>query len=270
MGRILLDLPLFQIQGLRLLHALTETGRAIEVLPEHIPRLSTLRRHFEVPCAAAVWPRRALPGVEIHHRQPRTVVGRVERPLIFPHAVLKHCRERWPPARPVAFSFAGLMTPSRRTALAGWTDCADVVLKPSDRGRTFPGKAWDDDYFQLLCRSRFALCPNGDHVWTYRFFEAAMCGAIPVVETRCALYEGFAVHELGDAEFDWSEAAAEHNFALCAERLTVPLATLAAEIDRLERLEPLAIGPIRAAASWGRWAWSSAGAGRPGRARRGP
>ena len=110
-----------------------------------------------------------------------------------------------------------------------------VMLGASDKGRLFPGKAWDDEYFKMLLRSKFVLCPAGDFVWTYRFFESIMCGAIPITEGYCSSYEGFRYFTMADsaAEIQWSAVIAEYNFNLCVQRLTIPLDQLNAEIKRL-------------------------------------
>ena len=39
------------------------------------------------------------------------------RPLIFPRAIVDHCRTLWPTNRAHRYSFAGLLTDSRRTLL---------------------------------------------------------------------------------------------------------------------------------------------------------
>jgi hypothetical protein len=44
---------------------------------------------------------------------------------------------------------------------------------------------YDWDYYDNLRNSQFALAPDGEfYVWTYRFMEALMCGAIPVLDRR--------------------------------------------------------------------------------------
>jgi hypothetical protein len=59
----------------------------------------------------------------------------------------------------------------------------------SDDRRFVPTKAdpadrtvFDDVYFETLSQSMFTLCPRGDLPWSMRFFEAIMCGSIPIVE----------------------------------------------------------------------------------------
>lgn len=110
-----------------------------------------------------------------------------------------------------------------------------MVIWSSERGRSFPIKAWDEDYFRLLSQAEFVLCPSGDFVWTYRFFEAILCGAIPIVQAACPLYEGFHFLRADTPRAAWvrSPATVAHNFQLACDRLTVPPAELAAEVERL-------------------------------------
>ena len=41
--------------------------------------------------------------------------------------------------------------------------------------------AYDVDYLRILARSKFTLAPRGDQPWSIRFFEAILCGSIPIV-----------------------------------------------------------------------------------------
>jgi len=97
-------------------------------------------------------------------------------------------------------------------------------VSPSNLGRQFPIKAWDDQYYDFLGLSEFTLCPAGDYIWTYRFFEAALCGSIPIVQDACEIYKGFEyeymscdVHSL-----KWTEEKALHNYERAVQLLTVP------------------------------------------------
>jgi hypothetical protein len=67
------------------------------------------------------------------------------------------------------------------------------------------------------------------------FFEAVMCGAIPVVQETCEAYEGFRFRRMNEPLSDlvWSRQDAEFNFALAMERMTVPATELRAEVARL-------------------------------------
>ena len=104
----------------------------------------------------------------------------------------------------------------------------------SDRGRTVPVKVWHEKHYREMADSRFVLCPNGDFVWTYRFFEAAMCGAIPVVENTCPHYDGFVHYAMKDdpRNYRWSLETAIHNFNLCREKLTIPPHLLTEELRK--------------------------------------
>jgi hypothetical protein len=118
----------------------------------------------------------------------------------------------------------------------------------SERGRRFPTKAWDEEYFQLLADSEHVLCPSGDYQWSYRFFEACLCGAVPIVEEASPLYDGFRYRLMTDARdaAPWSAADAEHNYRACAARIVVPLAELDGELARLAALPMPAVSAVPA------------------------
>jgi len=40
---------------------------------------------------------------------------------------------------------------------------------------------FDEDYYKIMCASKFCLCPAGDDGWSNRFYEALMCKAIPII-----------------------------------------------------------------------------------------
>lgn len=73
----------------------------------------------------------------------------------------------------------------------------------------------DLGYFASMRASRFTLCPAGDQPWSMRFFEAVLCGSLPIVEShrhtgRNAAERGIGYHYymLGDAceyRADWVE-----------------------------------------------------------------
>ena len=268
------NLPLRLVQGLRLAHALTESDYQLCIAEEDADKFARLKDvfglNYTVGKSATV-----LPGLRLSHSEPVTAVGSIERPLIFPHGVFEHCRRLWTSSRPTQYLFVGLITEKRRAVLEQWLartvpDCtlhlpcnesvgarlrrkvirafgfkeAPVPIKAesgglvcwaSEGGRHFPMKAWHDEYYEQMSRAQFVLCPDGDFVWTYRFFEAILCGAFPVIENQCSAYEGFRFARLADdlREQVWSEADALHNFRLASERLTIPRETLNQEIGAL-------------------------------------
>ena len=279
--RLQLDLPFALIQQIRLAHALAESDYAITVDAAELPKFSVLSERFGLRLGHAQPGDVALGGfVSMSHEAPSTAIGQLARPLIFPRAIADRCRALWQTARPIRYSFAGLVTEERRRVLQDWSDArhgaarrvfgassrfgrfvgqqlvrwrghdrmrriGDVAVWSSERGRRFPTKAWDDDYYDLLARSQCVLCPSGDYLWSYRFFEAVLCGALPIIEEPVPLYDGFRYRTMADAgDPAWSAADAEHNFRLCRERIEVPREALNAELARLVTLSE---GPARSA-----------------------
>jgi hypothetical protein len=232
------------LQTFRAAHALCEAGAVLAVTVDESRRFDWLSKWFN---GLRYERNDTAPelAIRVDHLAPRVVVGCVERPLLFAHAIFEQYRARWANDRPVRFSFAGLGTPTRRNSLCNWADANSLRMQSALRrgsrelevkftrvGRKWPEKGWDQKYVDALARTQFALCPNGDSVWTYRFFEAAAAGAIPIVEEYCDLYDGFAFHTFDDGarNLEWGTAAAEHNAALVRRRLTAPHDELASAI----------------------------------------
>lgn len=257
-----LDFPLDKLQAVRLCMALAESGCVVQLPPQVEPTFRYLARLFPASYRFGGDELPAMTDIEISHAEPRCRVGSIERPLMFPHVIFDRCREKWSASRLTRYAFCGLVTSSRQRQLEGWIrrnfplhgkhlrvratpqsrralllarlmgggrdavrhNHIGLCIYSSARGRRFPEKVWDEAYYDLLATSQFALCPDGDFVWTYRFFEAVLCGAIPVVENSCALYEGFTFYSLSEpaADLCWSAAAAEDNLARARALLTIP------------------------------------------------
>ncbi|HMA14860.1 MAG: hypothetical protein ACM35H_12780 [Bacteroidota bacterium] len=287
---VAMELPFHLLQTLRLAQAIGEAGFRICVPPGDEVKVVTLKKVFGFDYKVGTAGASRIAGLSVDHMTPRTAVGAIERPLIMPQAIFDHCRARWPERRDVDVSFAGILTETRRAALNDWLRLSgleqlamppkpsflrrvlrrlartagvslaeqvgteNVKLYLSDQGRLFPRKSWNADYYDLLLRSKFVLCPSGDFkangvAWTYRFFEAVLCGAIPVIEESCAAYEGYRVRSMSDpvGALDWSRADAEHNVALARRRLTVAPQELRAEVLGLLRAPGAAPGAAPAA-----------------------
>lgn len=287
---VVIELPFHLLQTLRLAQAIGEAGFRIRVPAGDEEKVVALKEVFGFDYKVGTEGVARVGGLRIDHMTPRSCVGAIERSLIMPHAVFDHCRARWPAERDIDVSFAGILTETRRAALNDWlrlSGLAQLQMPPkptilrrvlrrlaraagislaeyvgtdtvklylSDQGRLFPRKSWNVDYYDLLLRSKFVLCPSGDFknngvAWTYRFFESVICGAIPVIEERCDAYEGYRVRHMSDpiGALDWSRADAEHNVALARERLTVAPERLRAEVlgllrapDAAPRVAPVA------------------------------
>ncbi len=274
--------PISLIQEVRLAHALAESAFDIAVPAHELHKFAMLRERFGLQLAVARPGDPSLaPFIAIDHETPATVVGTIARPLIFPRGIADRCRELWPATRSHRYSFAGLLTDNRQALLERWIDgnagpapvpthlggfvrrqvirwrgadqqrrIGDVTLWWSERGRRFPIKAWDEDYFRMLAASEAVLCPNGDSVWSYRFFEACLCGALPIVEQASPLYERFRYRLMTQPRDHgpWSREVAEHNYRACVDLIVVPRDVLDGELRRLARLPPPVSGaPARSA-----------------------
>lgn len=264
LGQVGVNLPLDYIQTIRLCFALMESDYTICFPDSAQPILEYWNTWVPVRYQLGLDGAPLLSDISFIHNQPLCKLGTLERPLIFPQAMVQLCRQKWAHPRPIRFLFCGLITPKRKHCLESWiqacfgrTDIAiataDVeygrlkrlwktlrdLLRPSTsdyvldalglrifaslKGREFPAKVWDDDYFQQLGQAQFVLCPDGDFTWTYRFFEAMLCGAIPVIENDCELYQGFEYFSMQDpvASLVYSPAMAEHNYQQAWKRLTL-------------------------------------------------
>jgi hypothetical protein len=268
------------IQLMRLCCALLESNFEIHFPAAAQPLLQYWNQYFPVQYHLGLDQVPILPELEISHSEPFCRVGALQRPLIFPHAMVQWCRHQWPSDRPTQFLFCGLITEKRKRCLERWIQTCfgrtDIKLRAQDvpygklkrlvsqvtqlwqrspssytvpelglqisasqKGRNFPEKIWDQEYYQSLTQAQFVLCPDGDYTWTYRFFEAALCGAIPVIENTCPSYDGFECFTMAEAtdRLVYSPEMAERNYAKAVERLTLPLDQLNAELARLIGME---------------------------------
>lgn len=81
--------------------------------------------------------------------------------------------------------------------------------------------AYDANYFDMMARSRFCLCPGGDCLWSMRFLEAIMCKCIPIVKFpkeswRCKSESliGYKYYLTSDANITYRQDWVEHNYSL--------------------------------------------------------
>lgn len=260
--KIYLDLNLALIQNLRFIHALMESKYDVVISKEDTVKFRELKKLFNISYDQSFTNSTKVTDFEISHDKPLTRISTLERNLIFPHSIVNYCKRIWKDNREYKCSFAGLITEKRKEAINRYIqlydkgisvdqinkdslfislinkiknrlsitpevkqkEIGDIIFWSSTRGRTFPIKAWDDEYFQLLSNSKFILCPNGDFIWTYRFFESILCGAIPIIEDYCELYEGFRYKTFKDnlKELEWNQEDAGYNYELCVKRLTLP------------------------------------------------
>jgi hypothetical protein len=145
-----------------------------------------------------------------HSPNPKTYIGYHCFNLVFPNFITKYKTD----VKDIYISFEGLATNKRQHFLDNIYDLYNeqgvIMFYPSDRGRQLSTREKDDSYFQTMARSKFVACPDGDFIWTYRFFEAILCGAIPIIENDCPLYEGYKFYTIGQ-KLTYREDWVKHN-----------------------------------------------------------
>lgn len=130
-------------------------------------------------------------------------VGHV--PLVFAEAWIEKARA-FSTTKTQDYYFRGVISPGREW-LAEYSD-----VKESRYGRSSSTKyQLDRGYFEGLSASRFGLAPVGDCPWSYRFFEAIICQAIPII--------GEADNDVFSSGFHFLRHGSEHQYDenLCDE-----------------------------------------------------
>lgn len=123
--------------------------------------------------------------MSIDHPNARNVVNGCTVGIVFPRSLIGYCEcGVWQPKN-ISYFFSGFETPGRMWV---WdysnNTAARVEFSQSGRNVLRETGLFDYDYYDNLMASRFALAPDGDFHWTYRFLEAIMCGAIPIIPKR--------------------------------------------------------------------------------------
>lgn len=150
------------------------------------------------------------PVIQIDHATPLTVVNGVSRTLLFPKYLLDYNIPF--ESKDIDIMFMGKVTDKRKVFLReAIKKYPNLKIFDSDRGRELAYKVMDDTYWQFMARAKFVLCPDGDFAWTYRFFEATLVRAIPVIQTEASCYEGYNFYRLGD-ELTYWQFEADNNF----------------------------------------------------------
>lgn len=263
------------IQEVRIMHALSESKFQVSIPSKEEWKFKLLKKELGLKYVVdRTEGLRMKDLLKIDHSYPHTSIKNIRRLLIFPHSICTHLRQKWPSERKMKFTFCGQISTEREKVLKSWIKKTDNLLEPnlpnsekllnkiirklpffknfsrlnkygetyiwsSARGRNYPYKAWDANYYNILLNSKFTLCPSGDFTWSYRFFESILCGAIPVVEEDCGAYEGFRYKYLSSNHktFKWSQEDADFNYNLCLEKITVPKNLLNEEIIKALKRE---------------------------------
>lgn len=166
--------------------------------------------------------------------------------LVYPRSFFSLARllggaKRW------EYYFNGAMTQEggRAAMLAPYSSRADSLVVSSLQGRNERAKgSFNVSYYREMRAARFALCPHQadwpgprSTTWTYRFVEACMCGALPVLFRATPLGREFTAgfhYYLDDEAHVYREDWAEENLCLAIERFTLSNASHLAILAAIE------------------------------------
>ena len=253
------------IQSIRLVQSLHEANDNLIINKIHKKKFKTLEKYFDLKFnynAKKFYD--ISPHIKYSHSAPFIKIGNIQRTLIFPHKIINRLILSWKKNKIYDFSFVGIYTNSRKIIINDWLnnkfrskkiinnkfsylknlviektikreyfDSSKILILSSKKGRKFPKKSWDNNYYNILLKSKFVLCPSGDFIWSYRFFESILCGAIPIVENHCKAYDGFRYYTFNNNlnELIYSDEIINHNLELCLKKITIPTNILKKELE---------------------------------------
>ena len=258
---LLIDKKINLLQEVRVIQALSELGIKVIVPFKQRYKFLYLQKTFGMILSSKGKADYNISEcLAVNHEIPQTSIFGINKPIIIPASISSYLYGQWKKEKKYQFSFAGLITLQRKNLLQKWLDInfkdsgltvvnkqhpvwealkklvtsfripitsktkyGKLLIWNSNRGRLFPGKSWDEAYYRTLLDSNFVLCPNGDFIWSYRFFESILCGAIPVIEEYCPAYQGFKFRYIDEQIHinEWTIEDAEFNYNLAVERLVL-------------------------------------------------
>lgn len=118
-------------------------------------------------------------SIEIDHKNGTNNINGIKVPVIFPLYIKNHILTL-NKDKNLDYVFFGVISPQREwvTSYRG----KNSIINHSDYGRNPDKYKIDENYYKTMCCSKFALTPTNHCPWSYRFFEAIMCMAIPILE----------------------------------------------------------------------------------------
>jgi hypothetical protein len=89
----------------------------------------------------------------------------------------------WKPNQNITYFFSGFPTVKHDWVEKYYSGEPNSEIVFTTKGRNVREQTglYDYAYYDKLMNARIALAPDGDFVQTYRFLEAIMCRAIPVL-----------------------------------------------------------------------------------------
>lgn len=214
------------LQEVRVLHSLCDNGVTLFCDQLQYEKLKPLKEKFN--CDIRVGNTTSSVNLsellQIHHNTPTTKIGDVVRPLIFPKTLIEFCQTENTEKLEKIY-FRGLITDKRSQSISKLQskNLLETIIDSSMKGRQFPVKSFDEEYFIEMKKYEFVFCPDGDFVWSYRFFETVMCGGIPIVENDSPLYDGFKYYVLngGITNLKYNKEWVDHNLKHLKDNFTL-------------------------------------------------
>mmetsp|Transcript_8527 Transcript_8527/g.23900 ORF Transcript_8527/g.23900 Transcript_8527/m.23900 type:complete len:361 (+) Transcript_8527:206-1288(+) len=127
-------------------------------------------------------------AITVNHKKAISRInGQCSVGIIFPRTLVNYCAcgVLTNHNRSMLHFFSGTMTGARKESWLGhYIHRSTIVADGRKRDVRKTTGIYDYEYYDSLMDTRFALVPDGDFPWTYRFLESIMCGAIPVVGQR--------------------------------------------------------------------------------------
>lgn len=207
-----IDALYFLIQTVRANQALMEAGVPVGIPKKHMNIYNHLRTYFTYDVQIG---QGETLDAEICHSTPFVRIGDLVKPLLYPHELVYKYKASWAP-RDIKFFFQGLVPKHRKSRIDEWRGKAVII--DTDVGRKSLKRFWDPAYVTRMGKSQFVLCPKGGFNWSYRFYEAVLCGATPIISDYSPLYEGYHFHHWDDKTFKRKHV--ESNFELAKTQLT--------------------------------------------------
>lgn len=223
------------IQSVRIAHALMETGITVDIPKAHAHKFSYLANMgFSVRYTVdqgSKWL-----DMEVSHAKPYIRIGGyLDQLFLYPKEIIARSNGLWG-NRDQEYLFRAYPTADRLQAAAEWM--RHTGLTPSVHMRYFErisgaSKFWDEEYYTDIGKSKFSVIPNGldgelaehkggdNYQWTYRFIDAVLCGAIPIVQGHTALYEQFEYYLMSDKTYEYDPGIPGRNFKKALELFTM-------------------------------------------------
>lgn len=149
--------------------------------------------------------------IGVDHKNMTITHGNRMYRLIFPKSYVEQINKIGF-KKDIEYNFVGLYT-NKREWVNEYIDSKDNIINFNRSGRTKEKGYFDIEYYKTLCRSKYTLCPEGDHKWTYRFYEAILCKSIPITKTRSEFYDyARYLYYTKDCDHQYDESFVDHNY----------------------------------------------------------